>query len=812
MRRKFKSPVLYGTLYPEKYTIRDGNVILPAQVPKLDAEDIAYSDFRIILKCELTDNSTTDPFVITASDDDTTLSVCISINGTAVLPLYLLPVNRQYTVKGPSTIPEVSYLPGNLYILERLKANDASHVYLTSLSDLANVVNYDTKFIFPKDISVEGCELTFKQIAELASQFSQGIGGQFEVLPDGSLKTNKTINSVEDFVADYGDALDHKNVSLIALRQAFDALDIRGRNLIKNSDNYFGHNAYVLVSSTFDDYYTDGSLPGNVKYMRLHLSDSVIRSGVYFEDLELSHSSLSILVPYQADFVVSFLVRANQSTYLSVADICTGQDIVEHNGEADDTFAVTTGWSRHWVHCKHTTMPMQLGFYQDATKGVANTILDIACIKVELGNKATDWSIDPGDIIEWIKALQTSHPSKVSIDYNAATETLIITTAGIDGGGGGGGGAAIAPKPTVNPQIENSDGKVIITWGDPDNTVIDGSTVATWAGTKLVMKEDGYPASPDDGTVLVDSTTRDRYKTAGFEKSGLTNGTVYYFALFPYSTDGVYNYSPSNRLLGEPTGSTISTFASCTDEEIANMIQAHYDNQINIADYWAVGDTRTVSLSAMEATGVGESHRAQTIELVIGDFDHDDLTTPINGHTKAAVTLLQKDCLMDASNASNPVNGFSNTENGYMNSSDTNVGGWKNCERRTWCNNVYYNALPSAWKSIVKTVNKKSGTGDGSSSGTETTQDKIFLASEIEIFGKTVDSVSGEGTQYPYYKNTTSNRYKMPKWSSSYISHIYWERSHCKGSSKNFCTMYFGGSANQGSASFAGGIAPCLCI
>lgn len=430
MRRKFKSPVLYGTLYPEKYTIRDENVIVPAQVPKLDAEDIAYSDFRIILKCELTDNSNTDPFVITASDDDTTLSVCISINGTAVLPLYLLPVNRQYTVKGPSTTPEVSYLPGNLYILERLKANDASHVYLTSLSDLANVVNSGTKFIFPKDISVEGCELTFKQIAELASQFSQGIGGQFEVLADGSLKTNKTINSAEDFVADYGDEIDHKNVSLIALRQAFDTLDIRGRNLIKNSDNYFEHNAYVLVSSTLDDYYTDGSLPGNVKHMRLHLSDSVIRSGVYFEDSELSHSSLSMLVPYEEDFVVSFLVRANQSTYLSVADICTGQDIVEHSGEADDTFAVTTEWTRHWVHCKHTTMSMQLGFYQDATKGVVNTILDIACIKVELGNKATDWSIDPGDIIEWMKSLHDRLSSKASVGYDPNTETLIITTNG----------------------------------------------------------------------------------------------------------------------------------------------------------------------------------------------------------------------------------------------------------------------------------------------------------------------------------------------------------------------------------------------
>ena len=60
--------------------------------------------------------------------------------------------------------------------------------------------------------------------------------------------------------------------------------------------------------------------------------------------------------------------------------------------------------------------------------------------------------------------------------------------------------------------------------------------------------------------------------------------------------------------------------------------------------------------------------------------------------------------------------------------------------------------LPSAWKSIIKPVNKASGTGDGSTSGTETVSDSCFLLAEIEIFGSTRHSVSGEGTQYAYYK------------------------------------------------------------
>ena len=373
-----------------------------------------------------------------------------------------------------------------------------------------------------------------------------------------------------------------------------------------------------------------------------------------------------------------------------------------------------------------------------------------------------------------------------------------------------GGGATITPKPTVNPQIKNDNKKVIITWEDPTDTVIEGSTFSKWAGTKLVMKESGYPTSPDDGTVLVDNTTRNKYKTTGFTKSGLTNDKQYYFALFPYSTDGVYNYDSGNRLLGEPT-LKIVTFAGGTDTEIAKMIQAHYNNEINISDYWAVGDTRSVSLSAMSATGVGESHRAQTVQFVIGDFEHDDLATAINGHTKAAITLLQKDCLMDATNASSLNNGSINTENGYMNSSNTNSGGWKNCARRTWCNNVYFNAFPSAWQSMVKTVNKKVSVGNNSPT-IETVQDKIFLAAEIEIFGSTAHSFAGEGTQYTYYKNATANRYKMPKWSSSYVSHIHWERSPRSGSYEYFCNVDYYGQVGSYYASYVYGVAPCLCI
>ena len=131
------------------------------------------------------------------------------------------------------------------------------------------------------------------------------------------------------------------------------------------------------------------------------------------------------------------------------------------------------------------------------------------------------------------------------------------------------GGTSIAPKATVDPAIVSSNAKVTITWGDPDDVIADGIVLSTWKGTKLVMKESGYPENENDGTVILDNTEKDKYKTTGYEVTGLINVNTYYFALFPYSTDGIYNYQASNRLLGKPS---LVRLDPCTDMSIASAM------------------------------------------------------------------------------------------------------------------------------------------------------------------------------------------------------------------------------------------------
>lgn len=375
-----------------------------------------------------------------------------------------------------------------------------------------------------------------------------------------------------------------------------------------------------------------------------------------------------------------------------------------------------------------------------------------------------------------------------------------------------GGGTTVTPKPVNNPMIENLNASVTIKWQDPENTVISGSTFSTWAGTKLVMKETGYPANPDDGTLVVDNAIRDKYKTTGYTVTGLTNGKQYYFTLFPYSTDGVYNYDAGNRLLGEPKEDLkIVAFADGTDAEIEKMIEAHYAGKINISDYWAVGDKRTIHHNAMDATGVSESHRANDYAYVIIGIEHDDLVTAINGKTKAAITIQTERMLyLDTTTEYNTSYNVSH-ECGYINGSSTNSGGWEGCARRTWCNNVYKKCLPTYIQNMMKQVKKLASVGSRSST-IKVSNDYAFLPSEIEVFGSIKYSFAGEGEQYQYFKNATANRYKKPYFSSNFVSGRYWERSPYSSSGNKFCHVDMDGGSYYSDVSYALGVAPCLCI
>ena len=182
---------------------------------------------------------------------------------------------------------------------------------------------------------------------------------------------------------------------------------------------------------------------------------------------------------------------------------------------------------------------------------------------------------------------------------------------------------------------------------------------------------------------------------------------------------------------------------------------------------------------------------------VIG-FNHDTLTTATaygsNTATgKAGVTFQMHDL-------------FATTQ--QMNSTAHTNGGWKQSEMRTRRMSEFLNQLPSDLQSVIKTVNNQTSAGNNSST-IETVSDKLFLLSEVEIFGYTQYSFAGEGSQYAYYKAGNS---KVKNKSGS-ASH-WWERSPGSGYSNRggFCSVRNDGNPFSNTAQSVLGVAFGFCV
>lgn len=132
----------------------------------------------------------------------------------------------------------------------------------------------------------------------------------------------------------------------------------------------------------------------------------------------------------------------------------------------------------------------------------------------------------------------TSMPHRSSLQFANATVTddttndaTVITTSG-------GGGLHIGDVDNFASGSTVAVQKITLTWDDPDDIVISGVVQAAWGGTKIVRKAGSIPVSEGDGTIVVDSTTRNQYSVTGFEDNTVAFDTTYYYRAFPYTTDG----------------------------------------------------------------------------------------------------------------------------------------------------------------------------------------------------------------------------------------------------------------------------------
>lgn len=229
----------------------------------------------------------------------------------------------------------------------------------------------------------------------------------------------------------------------------------------------------------------------------------------------------------------------------------------------------------------------------------------------------------------------------------------------------------------------------------------------------------------------------------------------------------IYNvYVPKKVVLPD-------TFSQATWDEIVYACQKN-----RVPETWVVGNSKVVYDKYGEVFFTAD---------IIGKA-HDDYA---DGSGKAPITFMTHDLY---------------GELWAMNDTATNSGGWANCLVRTERLPEALEGFPDPIKGAVREVNKLTSAGNASSV-IVTTADKLFLVSEIEIYGDTTYSVSGEGTQYDYYfkKFGITKKYggSVERW---------WTRSSFSGNSASFIVVNTNSNPFVVSAEQQYGIAFAFCL
>lgn len=211
-------------------------------------------------------------------------------------------------------------------------------------------------------------------------------------------------------------------------------------------------------------------------------------------------------------------------------------------------------------------------------------------------------------------------------------------------------------------------------------------------------------------------------------------------------------------------------FSDATWEQVISVCQSG-----EVPDTWVVGDYKNMTIN-------GTTYRID----IIGK-NHD---TYASGGT-APLTFQMHDCYKTVYK---------------MNSSETNYGGWRDCAIR--CTNLpnILKLMPAEVQTAIREVKKRTSEGNVSSS-INITNDKLFLLSEIEVFGSTVYSYDGEGSQYAWYQAGNS-RIKTVDGTEKY----WWERSPSSTSGRDFCFVGTSGNASGYKADQARGVAFAFCF
>ena len=354
-----------------------------------------------------------------------------------------------------------------------------------------------------------------------------------------------------------------------------------------------------------------------------------------------------------------------------------------------------------------------------------------------------------------------------------------------------------------------------------------------------------FTAATLDGKDVYSSVVDDTKKIITFETSDLK--TLNQTSILAYEvTNNSSNYDAEVNVTCVPKDGTTAKYTSIKNELDGNATKVLAKSSVN--------GTLTVTLNKTATESVTEEYTCKlefnaverdTLGVEIPAFQKDSWST-IAANVKAGNTSKYnvgdtKEVDLGSlgthtvriSNMSECTTETSETACGFVvefadiitkhsfNSTNTNVGGWRDSELRTYINDTIYNSLPSDLQNVIAITKVISSHGNTSGETNFETQDKLYLLSGHEVYEDgTSRPISDHDTSYSntkqldYYKNkgitTSSYAGAIKQYNGS--KDFWWLRSACSGYTSIFLFVSDIGGWNYGSASSSYGVSPAFRI
>ena len=216
--------------------------------------------------------------------------------------------------------------------------------------------------------------------------------------------------------------------------------------------------------------------------------------------------------------------------------------------------------------------------------------------------------------------------------------------------------AGITPNNMAMFACTIGDQCIKVKFTDPADTIIDNQVIASWKGTKIVIKQGSDPITDEnDGTVVLDNQVRGAYTDTALTISDLTNDQNYTVAAFPYSDQNVYNRNSENQrtvapkayiLLGfkiDKTDSNPATRITYTEQAVG-LTPAAVDlstgaiNYGSFSDFWFVTENKPYMV---KSTGVADYQLDPSDYTKKADGTASDVSnTSYDGNAMAKIPLV----------------------------------------------------------------------------------------------------------------------------------------------------------------------------